>query len=95
MVSIVHTPIRIANNQLAKGRHRMREPNTPEIDVEEFAAARESGTLEDVRELDEHLAGHVPNAVLIPMGQLANRLGEIDKTSPVFVICASETGAVP
>jgi len=31
----------------------------------------------------------VPGAVLIPMGQLANRMGEIDKTSPAFVICAS------
>ena len=62
---------------------------TPEIDIAKLAARRESGILVDVREPDEYVAGHVPGAVLIPMGQLANRMGEIDKTSPVFVICAS------
>ena len=62
---------------------------TPEIDVEELAAVHGSGILVDVREPDEYVACHVPGAVLIPMGQLANRLGEIDKAAPVFVICAS------
>ncbi len=60
-----------------------------QIDLEEFAAARASGVLLDVRERREYDAGHIPGAVLIPMGQLANRLGEIDQTSPVFVTCAS------
>ncbi|HZJ04358.1 MAG TPA: rhodanese-like domain-containing protein [Nocardioidaceae bacterium] len=67
----------------------MTETNTPEIDVEELAAARESGLLVDVREPEQYVAGHVPGAVPIPMSQLANRLDEIDKTSRVFVICAS------
>lgn len=65
------------------------ETTTPEINIEELAAARESGLLVDVREPDEYFDGHVPGAVLIPMGQLANRMGELDKTSPVFVVCAS------
>lgn len=67
----------------------MSESDTPEIDVETLATARGSGVLVDVREPDEYAAGHVPGAVLIPMGQLADRMGEIDKTAPVFVICAS------
>ncbi len=67
----------------------MSETTTPEIDIEEFAAVRGSGLLVDVREPDEYVAGHVPGAVLIPMGQLANRMRELDKSSPVFVICAS------
>lgn len=67
----------------------MTETTTPEIDVEEFASALERGILVDVREPDEYNAGHVPGATLIPMGQLANRMGEINKASPVFVICAS------
>ena len=67
----------------------MSENATPEIDIEEFAAARGVGLLLDVREPDEYARGHVPGAVLIPMGQLANRVDEIDKTTPVFVICAS------
>jgi len=67
----------------------MRENATPEIDLEEFAAARGSALLVDIRDPDEYASGHVPGAVLIPMSQLANRVDEIDKTLPVFVICAS------
>ncbi len=67
----------------------MSEKSTPEIDIEELAAARPSGLLVDVREPDEYAQGHVPGAVLMPMGQLADRVDEIGKTSPVFVICAS------
>ncbi len=67
----------------------MSEYTTPQIDVEELAAARGTGLLLDVREPGEYAAGHVPGAVLMPMSQLANRVSELDKTSPVFVICAS------
>jgi len=67
----------------------MSESSTPEIAVEELAAVRTSGVLVDVREPEEYATGHVPSAVPIPMGQLATRMGELDKTSPVFVICAS------
>lgn len=67
----------------------MSEDATPEIAVQELAAVRKSGFLVDVREPEEYVAGHVPGAVPIPMNQLATRMGEIDKTSRVFVICAS------
>ena len=67
----------------------MSETATPEIDIEEFATARGSGLVVDVREPEEYVAGHVPGAVPIPMSQLATPLGEIDKSLPVFVICAS------
>ena len=33
--------------------------------------------------------GHVPGAVLVPMGQLASRLDELDRSARVHVICAS------
>ncbi len=67
----------------------MSENATLEIDVDELAAMGENGILVDVREPGEYLAGHLSGAALIPMSQLANRLGEIDKAAPVFVICAS------
>ncbi|MGI8521921.1 MAG: rhodanese-like domain-containing protein [Nocardioides sp.] len=67
----------------------MSKSTAPEIDVEELAAARESSVLVDVREPAEYAAGHVPGAVPIPMSELADRMDEIDKASPVFVICAS------
>ena len=43
----------------------------------------------DVREPGEYVAGHVRGSALVPMGQLASRLGELDKDRPVYVLCAS------
>ncbi len=62
---------------------------TPEISIEDYAAERDHGTTVDVRERAEFAQAHVPGAVLLPMGQLASRLGEIDRSSRVHVICAS------
>jgi len=58
--------------------------------IDELATARADGAvLVDVREPREYVAGHVPGARLIPMGQLASRAAELDPTRPVYVICAS------
>ena len=43
----------------------------------------------DVREPWEFNQGHVPGAVLIPLGQLSSRLEELNPEVPVAVICAS------
>jgi glyoxylase-like metal-dependent hydrolase (beta-lactamase superfamily II)/rhodanese-related sulfurtransferase len=43
----------------------------------------------DVREPWEFRKGHVPGAMLIPLGQLPSRLSELDSEKPVAVICAS------
>jgi rhodanese-related sulfurtransferase len=63
--------------------------STPEIEIEAFAAARPAGTVVDVRERAEYAAGHVAGALLIPMGQVANRIDELDRSKPVYVICAT------
>ncbi len=51
----------------------------------------------DVREPWEFRNGHVPNAKLIPLGQLQTRVAELDPEMPVAVICQSgarsQTGA--
>jgi rhodanese-related sulfurtransferase len=51
----------------------------------------------DVREPWEFHQGHVPGAVLIPLGELSRRAGELDPHMPVAVICAtgsrSQSGA--
>ncbi len=57
----------------------MSESPTPESTVEELAAVRTSGVLVDVREPEEYAIGHAPGALPIPMGQLATRMGELDK----------------
>lgn len=43
----------------------------------------------DVREPWEYRQGHVPGALLMPLGQLSMRLGELDVEKPVAVICAT------
>lgn len=43
----------------------------------------------DVREDSEFTAGHIPEATLIPLGQLANRLNEIPKDKTVVAVCRS------
>jgi hydroxyacylglutathione hydrolase len=43
----------------------------------------------DVREPWEYKQGHVPSAMLIPLGQLSSRMGELNPETPIAVICAS------
>jgi hydroxyacylglutathione hydrolase len=43
----------------------------------------------DVREPWEYASGHIPGARLIPLGQLAERLGELDPSQAVALVCAS------
>ena len=43
----------------------------------------------DVRERDEWVAGHVPGALHIPLGQLSARAGEVARDREVYVICRS------
>ena len=62
---------------------------TPQIDIEQLEAAGRQTTVVDVREPAEYVAGHVPGAALVPMGQLTSRLDEIDRSRPVYVVCAS------
>ena len=63
---------------------------TPEIGIDQLAAAVRGGAaIVDVREPGEYVAGHVPGAVLIPMGQLPGRMAELYHGAPVYVVCAS------
>ncbi len=61
-----------------------------EVSVAEAAALRDGGALVlDVREPDEWTAGHIPDATLIPLGQLAGRLGEVPLDRTIVVVCRS------
>ncbi|MFI8569125.1 rhodanese-like domain-containing protein [Rhodococcus sp. NPDC078407] len=46
-----------------------------------------TAVLLDVREDDEWQAGHAPDAVHIPMGDIPSRAGEIDNQAEVYVVC--------
>ncbi|HLD78083.1 MAG TPA: rhodanese-like domain-containing protein [archaeon] len=60
-----------------------------EIDPKELASmlARSAATALDVREPWEFQRCAIPGSVLIPLGQLLGRLGELDKAKPVVCIC--------
>lgn len=39
----------------------------------------------DVRQPKEYARGHLPGAKLIPLGELEDRLGELDRGKPVII----------
>ena len=63
----------------------------PDVDVATVNAlrGRDDVLILDVREQSEYDAGHIPGVTLIPMNDVANRLGEIPKDKPVIVTCRS------
>ncbi|MBE1466418.1 rhodanese-related sulfurtransferase [Kibdelosporangium phytohabitans] len=64
----------------------MSMPNVPAATVNDIPA---DVTLLDVREQNEWDAGHAPDALHIPMGELAGRLDELPSDQDVYVICRS------
>ena len=48
-----------------------------------------SVTLLDTRTVGEYAGGHIDGFTNIPVDQLRERLGELDKSKPVYVICQS------
>ncbi len=69
------------------------EPFSPAIGNEalrellESAADRGKLTILDVREPAEFAFGHIPGAISIPFGELENRLGELDRSHRIYVVC--------
>lgn len=61
-----------------------------EVDVATAAQMRDAGAfILDVRELDEWVSGHIPDATLVALGSLASRAGEVPKDRDVVVVCRS------
>lgn len=74
----------------------MNDPHAPsneqdlEVDLDTFEEAHAAGAVVlDVRNPDEYEGGHVPGATLIPLGELEERLGEVPRADPLYVICAA------
>ncbi len=51
--------------------------------------ANENVQVIDVRELEEWNSGHIKQAKLIPLGFLPHRLEELDKDTPIVMVCRS------
>lgn len=60
--------------------------DVPAVDA---AQVPQQAYLLDVREPDEWQAGHAPQAVHIPMGELNDRVAEIPRDQEVYVVCRS------
>jgi rhodanese-related sulfurtransferase len=64
--------------------------NAPELGPAAVAAAMAAGELSvvDVREPVEWQAGHIAGALLIPLGEFAERAGELPP-GPLAIVCRS------
>lgn len=61
-----------------------------EVSVPDASALRDGGAfILDVRQPDEWAAGHIPDATLIPLGELQARVAEVPKDRQVVVVCRS------
>jgi rhodanese-related sulfurtransferase len=61
-----------------------------EISVEELSARldkKDPLVLVDVRQPDEFAESHIAGARLIPLGELPERVGELDKAAEIVVNC--------
>ncbi|HWR84423.1 MAG TPA: rhodanese-like domain-containing protein [Rhodoglobus sp.] len=62
----------------------------PELGPDEaLARVRAGAKLIDVRERDEWDAVHAPEAVLLPMSELQERLGELPHDEELLIVCHS------
>jgi rhodanese-related sulfurtransferase len=50
---------------------------------------REGAKLIDVRNTEEHEAGHIPGDELVPFDQLKDRAASLDQSQPVVLYCRS------
>jgi rhodanese-related sulfurtransferase len=65
-------------------------PEAAQIPAEDaIALVADSGWMLDVREQDEWNRGHAPDAHLIPMGSLMDRIDEVPDDARIVVICHS------
>lgn len=62
-----------------------------EVTVDQVADAMEQGThtLLDVREQDEWDDARIDGAILVPMSELTERIGEVPVDKPVHIMCHS------
>lgn len=88
------TEVKYASYTGSTGRHGsivvVMPQQVPTVTVPELPAVLPEGvTLLDVREPDEWAAGHAPEAVHIPMGDIAASLGALPADNEVYVVCRS------
>ncbi|SDN21664.1 sulfurtransferase TusA family protein [Bacillus sp. OK048] len=56
-------------------------------ELEKKLATSEKIVVLDVRETAEYAFNHIPNAISIPLGELEQRSGELDKAKEIYIVC--------
>ena len=56
-------------------------------DLEKKLIANENIFIIDVREAAEYAFNHIPNAISIPLGELEERINELNQQDEIFVVC--------
>jgi len=56
-------------------------------DLEKKLIANENIFIIDVREAAEYAFNHIPNAISIPLGELEERIKELNQQDEIFVVC--------
>lgn len=78
--------LRKANEEETK-EETQHEAVTKLEDLRTKADGGETITILDVREPAEFAFGHIPEAINIPLGELEDRINDIDKDKEIYVIC--------
>lgn len=73
-----------SNDELNEKKH----PNVINNDhLEKKLEANENIVVLDVREFAEYAFNHIPQAISIPIGELEERMDELNKEDEIFVVC--------
>ncbi|MDP4104783.1 MAG: sulfurtransferase TusA family protein [Bacillota bacterium] len=56
-------------------------------ELERKLEANDNIVLLDVREAAEYAFNHIPNATSVPLGELEERIGELNKDSEIYLVC--------
>lgn len=72
-------------------RFLKKQPDPREITNADAAEAYKDkeAVFVDVREQDEWTEGHLPGSIHIPLGELAQRSGELPHTGKIITVCRS------
>jgi rhodanese-related sulfurtransferase/TusA-related sulfurtransferase len=70
------------------GTIERKHPNiTSNEELEKKLDVNENIVVLDVREAAEYAFNHIPNAISIPLGELENRLSELNTADEIYVVC--------
>ena len=73
------------------GRGMVETTGVEELTIAQYLSERDRRDLQlvDVRENEEWLDGRIAGSILIPLGELAVRVGELAPARPVVTVCRS------